>query len=105
MRVTINKSKANGKVLAQPSKSYSHRLLIGAALSKEECIVENVVLSNDIKATIRCLMELGISVNVIDKKAYIKPGKILKDELVLDCGESGSTLRFFIPIALVTGKP
>jgi len=104
MRVTINKSKANGKVLAQPSKSYSHRLLIGAALSKEECIVENVVLSNDIKATIRCLMELGISVNVIDKKAYIKPGKILKDELVLDCGESGSTLRFFIPIALVTGK-
>ncbi len=104
MRVTINKSKATGKVLAQPSKSYSHRLLIGAALSKEECIVENVVLSNDIKATIRCLKELGISANVADKKACIKPGKILRDELVLDCGESGSTLRFFIPIALVTGK-
>lgn len=105
MRVRINKSKAFGKITAQPSKSYSHRLLIGAALSRKELVIENVVLSNDIKATIRCLSELGISVIVSDNIAYIKPENIkLKDELIFDCGESGSTLRFFIPIALTTGK-
>ena len=105
MRVRINKSKAFGKITAQPSKSYSHRLLIGAALSRKELVIENVVLSNDIKATIRCLNELGISVIVSDNIAYIKPeNKELKDELIFDCGESGSTLRFFIPIALTTGK-
>lgn len=104
MRVEISKSKANGKITAQPSKSYSHRLLIGAALSNKECVVENVVLSNDIKATIRCLEELGINVEVINKKAHIKTSNSSKDELILDCGESGSTLRFFIPIALTTGK-
>lgn len=105
MRVRINKSKASGKITAQPSKSYSHRLLIGAALSRKELVIENVVLSNDIKATIRCLNELGISVIVNNSIAYIKPeNKELKDELIFDCGESGSTLRFFIPIALTTGK-
>ena len=105
MRVRINKSKASGKITAQPSKSYSHRLLIGAALSRKELVIENVVLSNDIKATIRCLNELGINVIVNNSIAYIKPeNKELKDELIFDCGESGSTLRFFIPIALTTGK-
>lgn len=105
MRVRINKSKAFGKITAQPSKSYSHRLLIGAALSRKELVIENVVLSNDIKATIRCLNELGISVIVNNNIAYIKlENKELKDELIFDCGESGSTLRFFIPIALTTGK-
>jgi 3-phosphoshikimate 1-carboxyvinyltransferase len=73
--------------------------------TRKELVIENVVLSNDIKATIRCLNELGISVIVNNNIAYIKPeNKELKDELIFDCGESGSTLRFFIPIALLTGK-
>lgn len=108
MRVIINKGKATGSIYAQPSKSYSHRLLIGAALSTlsngKENIVKNIVLSNDIKATISCLQTLGLIVNVIDKNAYInKDCNISQDtnsDLVFNCFESGSTLRFFIPIAL-----
>ena len=109
MRIKINKSIANGTIKAQPSKSYSHRLLIAGALSAKsnncEWVVENIVLSNDVVATINCLNALGIEVEIIQDKAYINNrNNELKKELVFNCGESGSTLRFFIPIALLTGK-
>lgn len=106
MRVIINKSIANGKINAQPSKSYSHRLLIAAALrtihTKKENLVKNVVLSDDIKATISCLLTLGLDIRINDNIAYINISNIKKskNEFVFDCFESGSTLRFFIPIAL-----
>ena len=66
MRVTISKSTANGTIKAQPSKSYSHRLLIASALSNEECTVNNVVISQDIHATIGCLFALGYEVDIED---------------------------------------
>ena len=59
MKVKINKSIAKGTVKAQPSKSYAHRLLIASALSKEESVIKNVVMSNDILATINCIKALG----------------------------------------------
>ena len=59
MKIQINKSIANGVVNAQPSKSYAHRLLIASCLSNNESIIENVVLSNDILATINCIKALG----------------------------------------------
>ena len=59
MKVWINKSNANGICLSQPSKSYAHRLLIASCLSFDECRVENIVLSNDILATINCIKTLG----------------------------------------------
>ena len=105
MRVTIKKGIAKGNITAQPSKSYSHRLLIAAALSNEDSVVNNVVLSEDIKATISCLKTLGKDITIEDKKVYIKnKEEKLPEELVFECNESGSTLRFFIPIALVFGK-
>ena len=106
MRATIKKGIANGIINAQPSKSFSHRLLIASALSKNESVVNNVVFSNDIIATINCLKALGKDIITIDKKVIIKEKKdfVLSDELVFDCLESGSTLRFFIPIAATTGK-
>ncbi len=108
-KITIKPSIASGKVVVPPSKSYAHRLLIASALSLEESAVSNITLSNDIIATINCLEALGKKVTILDsennKKIIIKNNdEELADELVFNCLESGSTLRFFIPIALLTGK-
>lgn len=111
MKVNINKSIANGTVKAQPSKSYAHRLLIACVLSKKESVINNIVLSNDILATINCIKALGKE--VIIEGEYIKTITIKnnesfnineKEEIIFDCLESGSTLRFFIPIALLLNK-
>lgn len=107
MRVTINKSVASGIIVAPPSKSYAHRLLIAAALSDGISTVKNVVMSNDIIATINCLKTLGNFIEYDDRTIKVSKEKELNqldDELIFDCLESGSTLRFFIPIALTTGK-
>lgn len=111
MLVTINKSIANGIIDAQPSKSYAHRLLIAACLSQEDSIIRNVVLSNDILATINCIKTLGKEIIIegdYKKTIYIKNDNTFNindyDELVFNCLESGSTLRFFIPIALLLNK-
>ncbi|MBQ8293563.1 MAG: 3-phosphoshikimate 1-carboxyvinyltransferase [Bacilli bacterium] len=113
MRVRIEPSVAYGKVVVPPSKSYAHRLLIAASLSDKESIVSNVALSNDIIATINCLKTLGKNIEILDdvngNNKIIKINTIvnfedLDSELVFDCLESGSSLRFFIPIALLTGK-
>lgn len=111
MLVTINKSIANGIIDAQPSKSYAHRLLIAACLSQEDSIIRNVVLSNDILATINCIKTLGKKIIIegdYKKTIYIKNDNTFNindyDELVFNCLESGSTLRFFIPIALLLNK-
>ena len=59
MNVVIGKSTANGTVTAPPSKSYAHRLLIGAALSRGTSTIENVCLSDDFRATLDCAQPLG----------------------------------------------
>lgn len=98
-----------GIVSVPPSKSVTHRAIIAAALSGEECTIENVVMSNDIKATVQCMRALGakcmvntksMTVNVSAKKTYR-----VKNTINLDCGESGSTLRFLMPLALGKGVP
>ena len=85
MNVTITPGLLRGAITPPPSKSQAHRLLIAAALADGESRIENLADSQDIQATRRCMAAL---------KA---PGEDLP---VLDCGESGSTLRFLIPVAL-----
>ena len=105
--IEIKKSKASGKVMVPPSKSYAHRLLIAAALTNKRCTVSNIELSNDIHATINCLETLGKKVTFNKNKVTVETIKTLKElenVLTFDCLESGSTLRFFIPIALILGK-
>ena len=105
MRLTINKSIANGTITVPPSKSYAHRLLIAAAFSNKESIVKNIELSNDIIATINCLKTLGYVLDYKDNQIIInKSNTELQNTLEFNCLESGSTLRFMIPIALTTGK-
>ena len=101
MKVTIHESCANGVVIAPPSKSYAHRLLLLGFLENKRCIVNNVDLSEDIKATLDCIKMLGGSF-YIDKDKVIFDGKNKRVDgnIELECGESGSTLRFLIPIAI-----
>lgn len=97
--------KLNGHIDAPPSKSMAHRYLIGAALSKESCKITGVDYSEDILASIDCLKALGADINIDKDAVCINPQNFMKnvDNPVLECRESGSTLRFFIPLALCLG--
>ena len=107
--VNIEPKMLKGRVTAPPSKSVAHRAIIAAALSGEICTVSNLSFSEDIKATLRCMRELGAEFEIIEgeKKVVFKKGKNMeKDDVhILDCGESGSTLRFLIPVALLKDNP
>ncbi len=102
--ITVAPSQLNGKIYAPPSKSDVHRALICAALSGGACSVSPVAMSEDIKATIGCIRSLGAEVRVSGNTVLIDGTNIFKNKkAVLDCCESGSTLRFFIPVAAAGG--
>lgn len=104
MDVTITPGLLSGSITPPPSKSQAHRALIAAALAEGVSMLKNVALSQDIQATIRCLEALGASFRWEGDTLAVTglAGKTApQGELpLLDCGESGSTLRFLIPIAL-----
>ena len=90
----------SGSVSAPPSKSDVHRAIICAALSRGKCTISPVALSNDIKATIGCIKALGAKAEIQGNTLTVDGTDLFsKKEALLDCGESGSTLRFFIPLA------
>ncbi len=103
MNVTIKPSVAFGAINAPPSKSCAHRLLICAALAKGESVIDNIGTNDDIIATISCLKELGAKIEINGNKVKISgiEGFDKKDNIKLFCNESGSTLRFLIPLSLV----
>ena len=103
MKIKIKKSKAEGTAFAPPSKSIAHRDLICAFLAKGESEITSVSFSEDIKATINCIKALGGEVDVCEDRVSINGGNFLIDN-ELFCNESGSTLRFFVPIALLFDK-
>lgn len=97
--------KLKGQISAPPSKSMAHRYLIGAALSKGKSVLSGVDYSEDILASIDCLKALGAEVMICDDVVSVIPDNFMKVESpVLECRESGSTLRFFIPLVLCLGK-
>lgn len=103
MRVRIEPSLARGVVMAPPSKSMAHRMLICAGLAKGESLIEGVSYSQDVLATIGCLRALGASVTVEgDCVRVIGADLKTSASAVLDCNESGSTLRFFLPLCLLS---
>lgn len=104
MNITITPAPLSGVVKAIPSKSYAHRYLISAALcSSGESVINIGDFSRDIDATIQCLCELGAEIRNEAGICYIKPISRIKELPVLHCGESGSTLRFLVPIAAALG--
>jgi 3-phosphoshikimate 1-carboxyvinyltransferase len=97
--------KLSGTISAPPSKSMAHRYLIGAALSKSLCKLSGIDYSEDILASIDCLQALGAEVSTFNDTVCINPSNFMKSESpILKCRESGSTLRFFIPMALCLGR-
>lgn len=104
MKATINKSRAVGTITAPPSKSMAHRNLLCAALS-ERSTVFNVEYSQDILATIDSLKALGANIEINGSTVNIGgfyPEKV--KGTTLDCRESGSTLRFILPLCLLSGE-
>ena len=106
MDLRIEPRRLSGAVTPPPSKSMAHRLIISAALGSGVSIVRNVAFSQDIEATLRCMEALGAKWERLtdDAVQVTGIGQISPDSFTelprFDCGESGSTLRFLIPIAL-----
>lgn len=102
----IQSAPLNGTILAQPSKSMAHRAIICALLSNGESRIDNIILSDDITATIGAIRALGADVTLEDSSCYkgrkcliVKSqGSVIMKENVIDCLESGSTARFIMPI-------
>ena len=108
MKVTVGPCSHSGQPVRIPgSKSISHRTLIAAALSKEPAVISGLVENNDTEATIRCLKQLGASFVHNDDGTLTVTGIgdcFHYDGNPVDCGESGSTLRFLIPIFSLCGQ-
>ena len=107
MTLTITPAKLQGTITPPPSKSQAHRLLIAAALAEGKSVIQNISRSQDMEATLRCLTELGAEYERAGEKLTLRGlggnpmspmGRMALPRL--DCGESGSTLRFLIPVAL-----
>lgn len=105
MKVEIRPSVLRGSVAAPPSKSHVHRLLIAAALARGESRITGAAESEDILATVDCLGALGASVSVAGNAFSVHGcgGAPHAGGDILPCRESGSTLRFLIPVALAGG--
>lgn len=104
MKVTIKKGTARGRITAPPSKSVAHRMLNCAALAEGESVVRGVAMSEDVRATLDCVRSLGASCAVDGDTVRICGcgGRVRGG--TFHCRESGSTLRFFIPIACLSGE-
>lgn len=109
--IVIKPSKLNGIISVPPSKSLSHRAIICGSLCDDGGIsnIDNVILSEDIKATIEGMRELGAIIEIIEKRnenysLKIKRSNNIIKNSYIDCKESGSTLRFLIPIGLILSE-
>lgn len=104
MKVRIEPGFLRGEVEVPSSKSHLHRLLICAALSEERCLVQtNGLLSGDILATIDCLRALGAGIDVESGQISVRPNEG-NGARQMHCRESGSTLRFMLPLAAALGR-
>ena len=108
MNIKITPTILKGKVNIPPSKSVAHRLIIAAGLADGESVISNIYMSKDIIATIEAMKTLGAEITshddgnglyTITVKGITNPAP----NSVIDCNESGSTLRFLIPVASILG--
>ena len=104
MDLRLSPARLSGSVTPPPSKSMAHRLVIAASLAGGESRIENIAFSKDIEATLRCMEALGCRWERTEQNAISLQGRCADLPAQpfphLDCGESGSTLRFLIPVSL-----
>ncbi len=110
-KLLIKPSKLKGDIVIPPSKSLSHRAIICASLCGEsESTIENIIMSDDIKATISSMEALGAKIDIQAKlndryKLRAIRNKAFVENAVIACNESGTTLRLLIPVSLIlSGK-
>ena len=103
--MAVSPRKLNGSLPAQPSKSAAHRALCCAALADGVSTLEGIALSDDVRATYQGLLSLGLAHAQADKNTITMRGGLtpFDKERSVDCNESGSTLRFLLPLALLFG--
>lgn len=105
----IYPAKLKGCIDVPPSKSQAHRLLLATVPAKETCVIDHVAFSDDITATLDAIKTLGKDVEItkglLGNRLIVKDGDLPLKTPKIDCKESGSTLRFTIPLALaITGE-
>ena len=103
MELTLSPRPIGGIVASIASKSQAHRLLICAALAWQSTKIICAESSADIDATIRCLAALGADFSRRDGTITVYPMELPRGDRELDCGESGSTLRFLLPVVGALG--
>ncbi len=103
MDITISPSPLRGKLNVIPSKSQAHRLLICAAFSDKPTLLRCAETNRDIEATADCLTALGAKIIRTDSGYTVFPVEAVPEQAVLHCRESGSTLRFLLPVAGALG--
>ena len=102
MKAIIKPGAARGAVSAPPSKSMGHRMLICAGLSGGPCRVEGIIPSEDMLATLDCLSALGVEYDWQGDTVTLRGGDVFSSpKEPVCCRESGSTLRFFLPLFLL----
>ncbi len=107
MNLRMFPGRASGSVKAPPSKSMAHRLLISAALADGTSRLSGVSVCEDVLATMDCLRALGISCVWDGEDVIVSGGSLfasVTDGTTLPCRESGSTIRFLLPMALLSGR-
>lgn len=105
MDVKITPSQLQGTLSIPSSKSMAHRALICASLANGKSTITGVTSSKDIEATISCMRALGAEIQVLEDKIIVEGHRSLPQDIVCDCHESGSTIRFLIPVASLTNRP
>ena len=103
MDITIYPRHLRGEIDVIPSKSQAHRLLICAAFADRPTELHCTETNQDIEATVNCLRALGAQITATGSGYTVFPVKNTPESAVLDCKESGSTLRFMIPIVGALG--
>ncbi|MFQ8706194.1 MAG: 3-phosphoshikimate 1-carboxyvinyltransferase [Thomasclavelia sp.] len=100
--VKITPTKLKGVVQVPPSKSLAHRAIICASLAKGVSRIDNIEYSKDIQATIKAMKSLGTKIKEFENYLIIDgTTTFTKQNSEIDCEESGSTLRFMVPISIV----
>ena len=103
MDITITPKKLSGRITAIPSKSQAHRLLICAAFAERETFLHCPDTNRDIEATAQCLRALGAAIQRTEEGYRVSPVRSIPSSGVLPCHDSGSTLRFLLPMVGALG--
>ena len=103
MDIRITPSSVSGSIEGIASKSFAHRALICACLAKGESKIKINTTSADIEATVDCLRNLGAVIEKNGVTYTVTPIGALSENATVDCGESGSTIRFLLPVICALG--